>query len=147
MPKKTFSTTRVADYLKRVIKCLAMNKSRDVRAWFKVWHDMSRLPKSLKEEAELLILKAMEDVNFTFQAGHQIFNEGLCKGLGRSAMFLGVHLASRAFNGSKRRSIHHRLILNSMLNQLDPNGEKDFSDSDKAIMAALEGKAYKRRKV
>lgn len=144
MPKNTFPTTRVANYFKRVIKCLAMNKSRNVHAWLKVWRDVSRLPKTLKEDVELLILKAMKDINFPFSAGHQIFNEGLCKGLGRNAMFLGAHISSCAFNGGKRKNAHHKIVLNGMLSSLDQNGEKDFSDSDKAIMATLESKTCKR---
>ena len=69
---------------------MALKKNKNLEAWLKVWRDVQKLPATYGDKMEWDVFRGMKEIPFTFEDGHRLFNEGLCKGLGRKAMWLGA---------------------------------------------------------
>jgi len=133
--------SRKAVFLLRQIKCYALNCSKDMDSWLKVWKETKKLPPRFEDQVERSIMKSMIDINFTFEDAHRVFNEGLCKGLGRRAMWLGAYLASDAIKRKKDEVVSCRHILSKMFETLDPDGNGDSWDDDEAVEEIINGRS------
>jgi len=84
-----------------------------------------------------MIVKSMKSLKFSFRTGHRIFNEGVCRGLGRTAMLLGTFLAEKDLKKKRRDNVQYARILEKMRYGIDPNGDGDLNERDKEVMALL----------
>lgn len=86
----------------------------------------------------MLLISKMKDISFSGKAGHLLFNEGLCKGLGRRLMWLGAHIFEKSIERRKKRQIHDYRILQGMTGQLiNPNGLDSLSEEDSRVREIL----------
>jgi len=132
------SPIRTILFLSRQIKCLVLQKSKDMEKWLKIWGNIQKLPNRELEKIEWSILKGMKDIPFAFEDGHKLYNEGSCR-YGRKAMWLGVNFASSALERQKREVRHCETVLDSMFKNLNPGGNNDFSKEDKMAVKIIGG--------
>ena len=132
--------------LKSEILKLAEKKDRRIHLWLKVWHQAKNLPDSLGRELEFIILQAMKCLKLSFQSGHRIFNEGICRGLGRTAMLLGAYLAERDLRKKRRENVQYTRVLEKMRDAINPNGYDDLNEEDKRVMEILKAEAEKEKR-
>jgi len=123
--------------LKGEIFKLSSKKDRSIHLWLKIWHQAKNLPDNYEKELELMIVKSMKPLKFSFRTGHRVYNEGVCRGLGRTAMLLGAFLAERDLKKKKRDNVQYARILEKMRDGVSPNGDGDLNEKDREIMALL----------
>ena len=130
---------RTALFIKKRIRCMTLKKNKNLEAWLKVWRDVQKLPATYGDKMEWDVFRGMKEIPFTFEDSHRLFNEGMCRGLGRKAMWLGACLASNAIQRKKKEVTRCRNILNLMFQTLNPHREDELSQEDKLAVKIING--------
>lgn len=134
------SSIRIVDFtisqFKSEILKLSYKKDTHLKRWLKIWHQIKNLPDNYRK-LDFIMVKSMKCLEFSFQSGHRIFNEGVCRGLGRSAMLLGIFLAEKNLKNKISDNVRYTRILENMRGIANPNGKRDLNKDDKKILLIL----------
>ncbi len=122
----------------RAIQSLGSRKIKDISLWLPLWKGSLNLPIANRDKIQMLLISKMKDIPFSGKTGHFLFNEGLCKGLGRRLMWLGAYILEKSIERSKKRQIHDYRVLQGMTMQLvDSSGLNGLSEEDSRIREIL----------
>lgn len=135
------SSPRICMFYGRQLKSEAIKlerrKSCKINLWLKIWRKAESLPQKYRKELEIILAKSMSHLRFSFQAGHKIYNEGLCNRLGRVAMLVGIIFVERDLK--KKLNIRHARVLERMKKSIGFKKGFGLDEEERRIISLLQG--------